>query len=218
MVQKRFGVILSGCGNRDGAEIHESTMTLLAIHKNGADYQCFAPNIVQHHVLNHLTGEVMDESRNVMIEAARIARGKVKDLNEFDPAQFDGLVIPGGLGAVKNLSNYAFAGVDCRVIDGVANAIRGMYQLKKPIGALCIAPVVLAKVLGNINVTIGHDKNTVADLEKMGAIHTATNQEEVAVDREHKIVTTPCYMLNSRVDQIAVGADKVIRSMLDLMD
>ena len=216
MSKKSIAVILSGCGHQDGAEIHEATLTLWAIHKNGAEYQCYAPNIPQHHVLNHLTGKEMDEQRNVLIESARIARGNVLDLTEFQAGNHDALVIPGGLGAAKNLSSYAFDGPSCRINKDVEKAILSMAEQKKPIGALCIAPAILARLLDNLTVTIGQDPTTAANIETMGARHTTTLPGEVVVDKEHKVVTTPCYMLNSRVDQIGEGADKLIREVLQL--
>lgn len=217
MPTKNIAVILAGCGHRDGSEIHEATLTLWAIHKHGAEYQCFAPNVRQHHVLNHLTGEEMPEQRNVLIESARIARGKVKDLAQFDAADFDGLVIPGGVGAAKNLCTYAFDGPNCTVNPDVAQAIQAMYHAKKPLGALCIAPVILAKVLGKVTVTVGQDSATAADISAMGGCHAPTWQGEIAIDRANKLVTTPCYMLDSRVDQIGTGADNLIKAMLELM-
>lgn len=219
MRKKNIGVILSGCGHRDGTEIHEVTLTLLAIHRHGAEYQCYAPDMEQVQVINHLTGQVMPEKRNVLVESARIARGKIIALHDFDADKLDGLVIPGGLGAAKNLSSYAFDGAQCLVYKDVARAICDMAVRNKPIGALCIAPVIIAKVLSerNVMLTIGQDKATVENLVTMGARHTPTNRCEVVVDRHNKIVTTPCYMLDSRVDEIAAGADKVIVSMLELM-
>ncbi|MCL2340799.1 MAG: isoprenoid biosynthesis glyoxalase ElbB [Proteobacteria bacterium] len=217
MRRKNFAVILSGCGHQDGAEIHEATLTLWAIHKNGADFQCYAPDIKQHHVLNHINGQEMSEKRNVLIESARIARGKIAALATFAPDSADGLVIPGGFGAAKNLCSYAFDGAQCTVNPAVASAIRAMRAAGKPIGALCIAPVILAKVLGNVTLTIGQDQGTADNLAAMGARHQPTMQGEIAVDLEHKIVSTPCYMLNSRIDQIAEGADKLIRAMLEMM-
>jgi len=218
MQHKKIAVILSGCGHQDGAEIHEATLTLLAIHKNGAEYQCFAPDIPQHHVLNHITGQEMAEQRNVLIESARIARGNILDLAEFDADTMDGLVIPGGFGAAKNLCSYAFDGPDCTVNPEVENAVKAMYARKKPMGALCIAPVILARVLDNIEVTIGQDEATAENLSRMGARHTTTWQGEIAIDQQNKIVTTPCYMLDSRVDQIALGADNLIKAMLTFME
>lgn len=215
--KKSIAVILSGCGNQDGAEIHEATLTLWAIHKNGADYQCYAPDIQQHHVLNHITGKEMDEQRNVLIESARIARGEVLDLADFQASAHDALVIPGGLGAAKNLSTYAFDGPDCTVNADVEKAILAMAGQKKPIGALCIAPAILAKVLDKVEVTIGQDPTTAANIEIMGGRHTTTMQGEITVDTEHKVVTTPCYMLNSRVDQIGEGADRLVQAVLKLM-
>ncbi|WP_417909958.1 isoprenoid biosynthesis glyoxalase ElbB [Candidatus Electronema sp. PJ] len=217
MPSKNIAVILSGCGHRDGSEIHEATLSLWAIHKHGAEYQCFAPNVMQHHVLNHCTGEEMPEQRNVLLESARIARGKIMDLANFEATAFDGLVIPGGVGAVKNLCTYAFAGPDCTVNPDVAHAIKAMHQQGKPIGALCIAPVILAKVLGKVTVTVGQDAATAANISALGGNHAPTWQGEISVDQENKIVTTPCYMLDSRVDQIGAGADKLIQAMLDLM-
>jgi enhancing lycopene biosynthesis protein 2 len=216
MQPRKIGVILSGCGHQDGAEIHEATLTLWAIHKHGADFQCFAPDIPQHHVLNHITGEEMDEQRNVLIESARIARGNIQDLKLFDPAAFNALILPGGVGAAKNLCTYAFDGSDCTVNDDVARAVKGMHAAGKPIGALCIAPVILARVLGAIELTAGQDPATAENLAVMGARHTPTGQGQIVVDLTSKIVTTPCYMLPSRVDQIAEGAENLVKAVLDL--
>jgi len=215
--KKKFAVILSGCGNKDGAEIHESVMTLWAIHKHGAEYQCFAPDIPQLQVLNFITGQEMPESRNVLVESARIARGNIKDLKEYKAADYDGLIMPGGLGVAKNLSSFAFAGPDCTVNEDVARAVRETAAQKKPLGALCIAPAIVAKILGNVTVTIGQDPDTVAALAKMGASHKKTSHGEIAIDKEHKIVTTPCYMLDARVDQIGEGADKLVKTLLAML-
>ena len=118
--------------------------------KKGCSYEIFAPDINQHHVINHITGEEMDETRNVLVESARIARGSIHDLKKFNPADFDGLLFPGGFGAAKNLSTWAFDGADATVLPEVEDAIRGMVSLKKPVGAICISPVILAKVLGEV--------------------------------------------------------------------
>ncbi|MGB5685321.1 MAG: isoprenoid biosynthesis glyoxalase ElbB [Candidatus Electrothrix sp.] len=217
MSKKRIAVILSGCGHQDGAEIHEATLTLWAIHKHGADYQCFAPNIMQHHVLNHINGQEMDEQRNVLIESARIARGKIEDLALFDTTAVDALVIPGGVGAAKNLCTYAFDGPQCKVDKDVEQAVKAMYQAGKPIGALCIAPVLLARILGEITLTIGQDEKTEEHLRLLGASHRSTLHGGITVDQENKIVSSPCYMLDSRVDQIAEGADALIQALLGFL-
>jgi enhancing lycopene biosynthesis protein 2 len=217
MKRHSIAVILSGCGYLDGSEIHEATLTLWAIHRHGADFQCYAPNIDQHHVVNHLTGEEMVGSRNTLIESARIARGKVIDLADFDPDKHDALVLPGGFGAAKNLSSFAFDGASCTVNKDVEKAIIAMTERKKPIGALCIAPAVLSRILPGITVTIGQDKGTAEHIEKMGAHHTATTHGEIVIDKEHRIITTPCYMLDARVDQIGDGADKLIGAVLELI-
>ena len=215
-MSKKIAVILSGCGNKDGAEIHESVMTLWAIHKHGAEYQCFAPDIDQHHVLNFITNQEMPEKRNVLVESARIARGDIKDLKTYKAEDYDGLVMPGGLGAAKNLSTFAFDGPHCIVNKEVARAVKETATLKKPIGALCIAPAIIAKILGDITVTIGQDPETAAAIAQMGASHQQTTHGEIIVDRQHKIVTTPCYMLNARVDQIGDGADNLVTAVLEM--
>ena len=215
---KKFAIVLSGCGVFDGAEIHEATLSMLAISRQGGSYQVFAPDMDQHHVINHLNGEVMNETRNVLTESARIARGKVMDLKEFKPGDFDGLLFPGGFGAAKNLSTWAFKGSGASVLAEVEDAIRGMVKQQKPIGALCISPVILAKVLGDVQLTIGDDKETAKAIEAVGATHIQSTHGEVVVDRRYKIVTTPCYMLDARIDQIADGADNLVRAMNEMMD
>ena len=213
---KIIAVLLSGCGHQDGTEIHEATLTLWAIHKHGAQYQCFAPDIQQHHVLNHITGQEMPEQRNVLIESARIARGDILPLDKYRADEFAGLVMPGGFGAAKNLCTYAFDGIDCTVNEQVERAVQDTHAAGKPLGALCIAPVILAKVLGKGTLTIGQDEATANNLIAMGAQHKATWQGEICVDQENKLVTTPCYMLDSTVEQIGKGADGVIEAMLAL--
>jgi enhancing lycopene biosynthesis protein 2 len=215
---KKFAVLLSGCGVFDGAEIHEATLSLLAISRQGASYEIFAPDINQHHVINHLTGEEMDETRNVLVESARIARGKIKDLKEFDPSSFDGLLLPGGFGAAKNLSTWAFEGADATVLPEVEQAITGMVALKKPVGALCISPVILAKVLGKVHLTIGDDESTIDAIESLGSIHVRTTHGEVVVDPDFNLATTPCYVLDATISQVAEGANNVVDAMIKLMD
>jgi enhancing lycopene biosynthesis protein 2 len=215
---KKFAVVLSGCGVFDGAEIHEATLSLLAIAKKGGSYQIFAPDINQHHVINHITGEEMDESRNVLIESARIARGNIHKLDEFQAADFDALLFPGGFGAAKNLSTWAFEGAEAKVLPEVEEAIRNMLSLKKPVGAMCISPVILAKVLGEVHLTIGNDDSTIDAMESLGAKHVYTTHGEVVVDPDHNLVTTPCYMLDATIAQIAEGADNMVDALLKLMD
>ena len=215
--KKKFAVILSGCGNKDGAEIHESVMTLWAIHKHGAEYQCFAPDIDQHHVLNFITNQEMAEKRNVLVESARIARGAIMDLKAYKVNDFDGLVMPGGLGVAKNLSTFAFEGADCTVNEDVVRAVKETAAQNKPIGALCIAPAIIAKILGDVELTIGQDPGTEAAIVKMGASHQQTTHGEIVVDRQHKIVTTPCYMLDARVNQIGEGAENLVIALLEML-
>ena len=212
----KIAVILSGCGKMDGSEVHEATLTLWAIHKNGADYQCFAPDMQQHHVINHVTGQEMEGTRNVLIESARIARGEIDDLEKFSASEVDALILPGGFGAAKNLSTFAFDGAACKVNEQVEKAVREMHLAGKPIGALCIAPVIITRILKDVTVTIGQDPATAASITEMGANHTDSWQAEVVVDEANKIVTTPCYMLDSRVDQIGEGIDRLVKALMAL--
>jgi len=215
--QTKFAVVLSGNGVFDGAEIHEATLTLYAIQKNGGEYAIFAPDIPQHHVINHITGEEMNESRNVLVESARIARGKISPLSEFNADDYDALIFPGGFGAAKNLSNFAFKGTDLEINPDVENAIKNMISAGKPVGALCIAPVILAKILGDVKLTIGQDQGTISAVETLGAKHVKTTHGEVVVDDNYKVVTTPCYMLDANIAQIGDGADAVVRAIIDLV-
>ena len=214
---KKIAVVLSGCGVYDGAEIHEAVLTMFAIASNGAVYEVFAPDIDQHHVVNHLTGTEMDETRNVLIESARIARGKIKALSEFSGKEFDAIIFPGGFGAAKNLSTFAFDGSNCKINSDVEAAIKEMVSLGKPLGALCISPVILAKILGDVELTIGDDAGTIQAIEEMGATHKATTHGEVVVDQQHKIVTTPCYMLDATITQIEEGARNVVKALLEMV-
>ncbi len=216
-MNKKIAVVLSGCGVYDGAEIHEATLTLLAIARQGVQYQCFAPDVEQAHVVNHLTGEEMNETRNVLVESARIARGNIKPLSDFQAVDFDAIVFPGGFGVAKNLCSFAFDGIDCRVNADAQMAVRAMHSAKKPIGALCISPVLIAKILGDVEVTIGNDPGASGAIEKMGSKHVVSSHGEVVIDRHNRVVTTPCYMLDATVDQIAVGAENVIKTILSLL-
>lgn len=211
---KKFAVVLSGCGVYDGTEIHEATLTLLAIMQNGASYQIFAPDIEQHHVINHLTGQEMDEKRNVLVESARIARGEIKSLHEFNPDQFDYIIIPGGYGAAKNLSTFAFDGPDANIDPEVYKAVRSMHSMGKPIGALCITPAVIAKIIPGVEVTIGNDKATATAIEKMGGKHRIATHGQVVVDQKNKVFTTPCYMLDASIVDVYTGAKNVVKEMM----
>ncbi len=215
MEKKKFAVVLSGCGVYDGAEIHESTMTMLSILEQGGQYQCFAPDIPQYHVINHLNGEVMDESRNVLVESARIARGDIKPLKEFKAEDYDALIFPGGFGAAKNLSTVAFDGADAKVNPDVERVIKDMLNLHKPIGALCIAPAVVAKVIQGVEVTIGNDPDTADAIKKMGSKHVVTTHGQVVHDHKYNVFTTPCYMLDATLLDIKGDAGLVVKEMME---
>ncbi len=215
--KKKIAVVLSGCGVYDGSEIHEAMLTLLSISRAGAEYEIFAPDVDQTHVINHLTGEVMNETRNVLIESARIARGKIADLKEYKASKYDAIVVPGGFGAAKNLSSFAFDGSACTVNPDLENAVKETVQAGKPIGALCIAPAVITKILGDVKVTIGKDTGTAEAIEAMGGTHKTTNHGEVIIDPSYKVITTPCYMLDATIPQIADGIDNVIKEIMNII-
>ncbi len=219
---KTIGVLLSGCGVMDGAEIHESVITLLAIDRAGHKAKCLAPNVDQMHVVNHLTGHpAKGEKRNVLVESARIARGEIADVAKVTPADLDALIVPGGFGAAKNLCSFAVDGPKCRVDGGVSRLIRGMVEARKPVGAVCIAPAVLAKVFEGTDVhprlTIGTDAGTAQALEAMGAKHQACPVREFAIDEQHKIVSTPAYMLAGRISEAADGIERLVKKVIELI-
>jgi enhancing lycopene biosynthesis protein 2 len=214
--QRKIAVILSGCGVYDGSEIHEATLTLWAIVKNGAEYGVFAPDMAQHHVINHLTGEEIKESRNVLAESARIARGKINPLNKFQSADFDAIIFPGGYGAAKHLSTFAFDGANMKILPDIENIVNEMVKAGKPVGALCISPVILAKLLPNVEVTIGKDEGTAAVIEKLGSRHKIAGPGEIVIDKKYKVVTTPCYMLDSNIAEIGIGIDNVVKAILKM--
>jgi len=215
-MSKKVAVVLSGCGVYDGAEIHESVLTLLAIHRQGASYQCYAPDVDQAHVINHMTGEETGETRNVLTEASRIARGDIKALSELSANDADALVFPGGFGAAKNLSTFAFDGADCTVNKDVERVVKEFVAAKKPIGALCISPAVMAKILGSGTMTIGQNADVASAIEAMGCTHQTTDHGEIVYDEAHKLVTTPCYMLEANIGQIADGAEATVKKVLEL--
>lgn len=218
----KVGVILSGCGVYDGSEIHETVITLLALDRAGVEAVCMAPDIPQMHVVNHLTGEVAaGESRNVLIEAARIARGNIRDIKSMTAADFDALILPGGFGAAKNLCDFAVKGADCTVNPDVARVVRETVQAKKPLAAVCIAPALVAKVLGDARLahrlTIGTDEATAQALEKMGSQHVACPVRECIIDPANKLITSPAYMLASRISEAAEGIEKTVKALLEMI-
>jgi enhancing lycopene biosynthesis protein 2 len=214
MNMKKVAIVLAGSGVYDGAEIQETTMTMLAVDQAGVDSQCFAPDIDQMHVVNHFTGKEMQESRNVLVEAARIARGNVKALDELQMKDFDAVIFPGGFGVAKNLCTFAVDGPECTVDQEVERVIKEAHQMKKPIAALCVSPVLIARVLKGVNVTIGSDADTIAAIGKLGATHVETTHAEVIVDKENKVLTTPCYMLDATISQIHDGAQAIVKQLI----
>jgi len=216
---KRIAVVLSGCGVFDGSEVHEAVVTLLALDRAQAEIVCTAPNIPQAAVVNHVTGEpVPGATRNVLEEAARIARGTVFELATLDPNELDGAIFPGGYGAARNLCSWAEKQDACTVNPDVERLVRSMHAARKPLGFVCIAPVIAAKVLGEHHpkLTIGNDPDVAASLEKMGARHVPCEVADCVVDRDHKIVTTPAYMLAGRISEAASGIERLVAAVLEL--
>ncbi len=216
---KKIAVVLAGCGVFDGSEIHEAACTLLNIADQGATYQCFAPNIQQSSTINHNTRmPEPDEFRNVLTEAARIARGQIQSLDKFNPDQFDAVIFPGGQGVAKNLCDFALKGADCKVNADVEQALVSAYEKKIPIGAVCIAPALVARVLGHhgITVTIGNDQKTALEIEKTGARHQNCEAKNICADHLHKIVSTPAYMLASSISEVNEGIRKLVAEVLSL--
>lgn len=216
---KKIGVVLSGCGVYDGSEIHEAVFTLLAIDKNGAEAVCMAPDMELTEI-NHLSGEATGATRNVLLESARIARGKIKNIKEVQAKDLDAVIFPGGFGAAKNLCNFAVKGAEATIHPEVARLLKDMAAAKKPIGAICIAPALIAATLGTQykpKVTIGTDAGTAAAIKQTGSEHVDCPVREFVVDRENKIVTTPAYMLAEHISEAADGIEKAVKAVFDLL-
>lgn len=226
---KKVAVVLSGSGVYDGSEIQEAVFALLCIAQKGANYQCFAPDIKQHHVVNHLTGDEMNETRNVLVESARIARGEIKNLAEYNPADYDALVFPGGFGAAKNLTKWAFNGPNGEIQPDVLKAILATVSAKKPIAALCMGPAVIARALMGSKIKSSLTVGTTSEkspydiagvsqgLTAAGAVAVMKTVREVEVDTENKIVTAPCYMMDATIDAVYANIQQAINALFVLM-
>ena len=218
---KKIGVVLSGCGVFDGAEIHESVITLLAIDRADAQAVCMAPDVDQMHVVNHLTGEVSDgEKRNVLVEAARIARGEIKDIATVKADELDAIVFPGGFGAAKNLSSFAVKGENCDVHPEVLRLVKEFAAKKKPQAALCIAPAMMAKIyedaLNKPTLTIGNDKDCSSKIETMGSTHQECSARDFVFDEQNNVISTPAYMRGQSISEVAEGIEKTIHQLLKM--
>ena len=215
----KIGVLLAGCGVYDGSEIYEGTITLLALSRAGAEVVCTAPD-VELDVIDHETQQPTGEKRSVYKEAARLARGEIKPMGEVDPAGLDALIIPGGFGAAKNLSDFASKGADATVQPEVAKLVRAMHEQKKPIGAICIAPATLAAIFKGsdvkLTVTIGSDAGTAAGIEACGATHAECPVDDIVVDEANSVVTTPAYMLGPAIKDVAKGIEKLVDKIVQL--
>jgi enhancing lycopene biosynthesis protein 2 len=217
--EKRVGVLLAGCGYLDGAEIHEATCTLLSLDRRQAKAIVLAPDAPQLHVMDHRTGAVADgELRNVLTESARIARGQARDVATVQAGELDALVLPGGYGAAKNLCTFAREGRRMRVQPEVERLVREVHAAGKPLGFICISPVIAAKLLGSegVKLTIGSDAETAAAIESFGAKHVACAVDQIVVDERLKVVSTPAYMLGPSIAPVAAGIDRLVSAVLEL--
>jgi len=216
---KKVAVILSGCGVYDGAEIYESVLTLLALERAGAEVTCSAPDIAHKHIINHCTGsEMVDSDRNVMVEAARICRGAITPLDALKADDFDALIFPGGFGAAKNLSSFAFDGPNYDADPSVVDLIQSAHAQDKPLGFMCIAPALAARALGEkgVTLTIGTDKDTAAALESKGAKHIDCAVSDIVIDEANRVVSTPAYMLAESILEAEAGINKLVAKVLEL--
>ncbi|WWO97998.1 MAG: isoprenoid biosynthesis glyoxalase ElbB [Candidatus Dasytiphilus stammeri] len=215
---KKIAVILSGCGVYDGTEINEAVLTLLSLEENQLSYQCFAPDIMQTHVINHVNIMETTEKRNVLIESARIVRGKIKSLDKCEVDEFASLIIPGGYGVIKNLCNFALKGENMEIHPSLLRILKKFKNQYKPTGYICIAPLMLPLVYGpGIRLTVGNDQSIINIVEKLGGVHEITKVFEVIIDWEHKVVTTPAYMLASSIMEAKQGIDKMIETIKQMI-
>jgi enhancing lycopene biosynthesis protein 2 len=215
---KNIAIVLSGCGVNDGSEIHESVLTMLAVDRNGAKYQCLAPNMIQNRVFDHAHDkEVANEQRNVFVEAGRIARGNIKDLKQANPADYDAVIFPGGYGVALNLCDFAVNGEKCTVQPDVLHFAKAIAKQGKPAGYICIAPSLIAAIYGpTVQLTIGNDKDTARKLNAMGNHHVDCTVDNIIIDAKHKVVTTPAYMLAKSISEAATGIEKLVKKIIEL--
>ncbi len=214
---KNFAVVLTGCGFQDGTETTEAICTLVSLGRYGAQYSCFSPDKTFDSV-NHLSGEPGDK-RTCLEESARIARGQVQTLKHLDPSDFDGVIFPGGFGAAKHLCDWAEKGAAAKVNPEAVRIINGFFDQEKPIGAICIAPALIAKVLGSneITVTIGNDSETASEIEKTGAHHENCPVTDFVTDRQHRIITTPAYMYDkAQPYEVSQGIDGLVKEIVEM--
>lgn len=216
---KQVAVVLAGCGVFDGSEIYETTLTLLRLDQLGIGYRCFAPDIEQNHVINHLNQEVVEgERRNVLQESARLARGEISPLSELVADDFDAVIVPGGFGVAKNLSDFASESDSMQVLEALKEALAGFREEAKPIGLMCIAPVMVPRLLGDgIAVTIGNDPAVSGAISAMGGLHRSCGVEDIVVDLEHRVITTPAYMLATNISEAATGIFKLVDRIDEMM-
>jgi enhancing lycopene biosynthesis protein 2 len=213
---KKVAVVLSGSGFKDGSEITEVISSLICLGKEGAQHRCFAPDITMPAV-NHLTGAA-EAPRNVLHESARIARGQIEDIKNLKEEEFDAVLFPGGYGAATNLCDWSTKGSACTVNPDVEKVVQSFFKKGKPIAAICIAPVIIAKVLGKhkVIVTIGDDKATASEIVKTGAFHENCPVTEYISDRNHKVLSTPAYMYNAKPHAVFLGISKMLREFLEM--
>lgn len=226
----KIGILLSGCGVYDGAEIQESVLTMLALEEIGAEYICISVDSPQHHVVNHITGEEMNETRNMMIESARIARGNIIDIRKIQPADIDGLIIPGGFGSAKNFTKWAFEGPDSSILPEVKLLLVNLINVGKPIVGLCVSPVVIAKslegstlnptlTLGSIHSPSPYDIKSMSEgLEKTGVKTTNKELREIEVDKVNRIISAPCYMMEASILDVRKNIRTAVEALRDLID
>ncbi|KAM8820229.1 glutamine amidotransferase-like class 1 domain-containing protein 3, mitochondrial [Eudromia elegans] len=222
----RVAVVLSGCGVYDGTEIHEASAVLVHLSRGGAKVHMYAPDVPQMHVIDHSKGQPAEsESRNVLVESARIARGKITSLAKLTTVDHDAVIFPGGFGAAKNLSTFAVDGKDCKVNREVERVLKDFHKAGKPIGLCCISPVLAAKVLAGAEVTVGHEEEeggkwpyagTAGAIKEMGGKHCVKEVTEAHVDAKNKVVTTPAFMCETELHDIFDGIGAMVKNVLKL--
>jgi len=225
-----IGILLSGCGVYDGAEIHEAVLSMLAISQHGWNLTCLGLDKEQHHVINHLNGEEMPEKRNMLIEAARIARGTITNIDQLDATKLDALVLPGGFGCAKNFTTWAFEGASCQIDPAIQALIETMHRNKKPLVALCVSPVVIAKALekseATPNLTVGHSQEDSPydqswfsqELSKTGVVVEEKSHREISIDEKNSVICAPCYMMEATINEIYQNIQLAMSALKTLLD
>ena len=209
---KKTAIILSGCGQVDGSETHETILTILALEQHNLDWEGLAPSGLQTEVYDHYTNTKENISPSSMItEAARLVRGNITIINAVNASDYAAVIIPGGAGVIKNLSNYSTAGINFTIHPELLAFMATIVRLQIPAGFICIAPILIPKLYGNKpKLTIGSNVELAAKIVQIGGEHCDCLANDIVIDHAQKIVSTPANMVAKNIVEVYHGIYKLV--------